>query len=345
MISRETGGWHDMDGPRPRAHEARRQLLELIRTEAVIRGQFVLSSGRESPYYVDARRVTLSARGSRLVGRVIWSLIEQDGFDAVGGLTLGADPVVSAVSLSSAESARPVDGLLVRKAPKEHGTGRRVEGPLREGMRVLVVEDTSTTGGSALEAVQALTAEGVRVDTVVTLIDREEGARAAVEAEGLRFEAVFTISEILAEPEEPNIPPPSSGGLRLLLHADGSAVGNPGPAGAGFVLFNEQLEEVRRGSDWLGTATNNVAEYEALIRGMEMALEEGADDLTVRMDSTLIVNQMNGAWKVKHQNLQGLHVQAQALARRFRKITYEYVPRTRNRLADKLATEASARGK
>ncbi len=180
--------------------DSRSKLLSLLRIE-VIRGDFVLSSGRRSSYYIDARRVTLSGVGSRLVGEVLFGRLGHDRPDAVAGMSLGADPLVTAVTVASAYAGAPIDGLLVRKRAKEHGTGRRVEGPRRPGMRVVVLEDTSTTGGSALEAVQALRDEGAAIERVITLIDREEGAAEAISASGLTFEAVFAIDEIVPAPD------------------------------------------------------------------------------------------------------------------------------------------------
>lgn len=176
----------------------RAQLLQLIRTQALMKGDFVLASGRRSDYYIDARRVTLSGPGSLLVGRLVLDHIRAELPDAVGGMSMGADPIVSAVTVVSAEQGLTVDGLLVRKQSKEHGTGRRVEGPVRPGMSAVVVEDTSTTGRSALEAVAALGDSEVEVNRVVTLIDREEGAALAVQTAGLTFEAIFSVSEILS---------------------------------------------------------------------------------------------------------------------------------------------------
>src|SRR5579884_2348473 len=128
------------------AGDPRTALLALLRRDAVLYGDFVLSSGQRSSYYLDARRVTLSAAAAHLVGQVFVQRLAGQEIDAVGGLTLGADPIVSAIATVSGELGRPIDGLIVRKAAKEHGSGRRIEGPWREGVRVAVVEDTMTTG-------------------------------------------------------------------------------------------------------------------------------------------------------------------------------------------------------
>jgi orotate phosphoribosyltransferase len=165
----------------------------------VLRGDFVLASGRRSSYYLDARRVTLSAAGSRLVGQVFLAALGDVEIEAVAGLTLGADPIVAAIATISGTVGNPVDGLIVRKAAKEHGTGRRIEGPWRDGMRVAVVDDTLTTGASSLQAAEAVTEAGGTVVAVYALIDREQGARGAIEAAGYPFEAIYRADEVLGE--------------------------------------------------------------------------------------------------------------------------------------------------
>jgi orotate phosphoribosyltransferase len=163
-----------------------------------MRGDFVLSSGKRSAYYLDARLVTLSAQGSALVGDVLFERIRGTEAEAVAGLTLGADPVVTAVALVSAHRERPLDGLIVRKEAKGHGAGRRIEGPWRDGLNVAIVEDTMTTGASSLEAARVIGEAGGKIVGVYGLIDREEGAREAVEAAGYAFHAVFTSDELTA---------------------------------------------------------------------------------------------------------------------------------------------------
>lgn len=178
--------------------DPRGALLQLLRRDAVLRGDFVLSSGQRSSYYLDARRVTLSAVAAPLVGLLFLREIQDLRVDAVAGLTLGADPIVSAVATISGQRDHPIDGLIVRKAAKEHGAGRRIEGPWREGMRVVVVEDTMTTGASALEAAAAVCDAGGKVLAVWGLIDRKAGAKEAIEAAGYVFGTIYSVDELLA---------------------------------------------------------------------------------------------------------------------------------------------------
>ena len=176
--------------------DERARLLELIRRDAVQHGDFVLSSGRRATFYIDCRLVTLAAEGSYLVGKTMLELLDETPAEAVAGMTVAADPVVTAMALVSYLEGRPLAGLIVRKEAKAHGLGRQVEGPLRPGMRVVVVDDTFTTGGSALQAVAAVEAVGGRVERILGLIDRDEGARAAIEARGYGFDCLFTLADL-----------------------------------------------------------------------------------------------------------------------------------------------------
>jgi orotate phosphoribosyltransferase len=146
-----------------------------------------LASGKEADYYVDMRRITLDGTAAPLVGRVMLRLTEQLEYDVVGGLTLGADPVATAMLHAAAARGRVLDAFVVRKEGKAHGLQRRIEGSPVEGRRVLVVEDTSTTGGSALTAVEALREAGAEVVAVAVVVDRDTGAAQRVEAEGLPY--------------------------------------------------------------------------------------------------------------------------------------------------------------
>ncbi|MDQ6648713.1 MAG: orotate phosphoribosyltransferase [Actinomycetota bacterium] len=169
-------------------------LLQLIKDRAVVHGRVVLSSGRDADYYVDLRRITLACAAAPLVGRVLLELTAGMDFDAVGGLTLGADPVAAAMLHAAAQRGRALDAFVVRKEGKAHGLQRRIEGPDVAGRRVLAVEDTSTTGSSVLTAVAALQEAGAEVVGVAVLVER--GAAPAVEAAGLRYLAAYSLTDL-----------------------------------------------------------------------------------------------------------------------------------------------------
>ena len=184
---------------------ARNQLLTLLAERSAKRGDFVLASGRRSELYVDCRLTTMSPEGQRLVGELGLAELRSAGWDAdaVGGLTLGADPIAYAIAHASAFAYERGDGPLVRaftvrKQAKEHGTGRRIEGPFVAGDRVVVVEDVITTGGSALTAVEAIREAGGVVLGVLAVVDREEGGREAIEATGLTVRRLALASELVA---------------------------------------------------------------------------------------------------------------------------------------------------
>jgi orotate phosphoribosyltransferase len=157
---------------------------------------FKLASGRESPYYVDCRPVTHSAEGLALIGEVIFELIKDRGVQAVGGLTMGADPLAHAAALVSYQQGQPINAFSVRKFIKGYGAGGRIVGPVQPGERVVVLEDVVTTGASALEAIKAAHEFGLTVAQVIVLVDREEGGREAVEAQVPGVQAVFTLSQL-----------------------------------------------------------------------------------------------------------------------------------------------------
>jgi orotate phosphoribosyltransferase len=169
-------------------------LLAAIRARAVVRGDFVLSSGQRAGTYVDLRAVLLDGRLAPLAGRVMLDLTADLAYQAVGGLTMGADPVAAAMMHAAAARAAPIDAFVVRKKEKEHGLRRRIEGPDVAGRRVLVVEDTSTTGASPLAAVDALREAGAEVVGVAVLVDR--GARQRVTARGLPFRAAYDLADL-----------------------------------------------------------------------------------------------------------------------------------------------------
>jgi len=174
----------------------REALRDQIIDKAVVRGRVTLSSGKEADYYVDLRRITLDAEAAPLVGRVMLHLTEGWEYDAVGGLTLGADPIAAAMLHAAAGRGRKLDAFVVRKAEKAHGMQRRIEGPDVAGRKVLAVEDTSTTGGSVLTAVEALREAGAEVVGVAMIVDRDTGARERVEAEGLSCRFVFGLADL-----------------------------------------------------------------------------------------------------------------------------------------------------
>ena len=172
----------------------REELLAGIKAKGIVHGDFVLSSGRHASSYVDLRRVTLDGRLAPLAGRVLLNATADLSYDAVGGLTLGADPVAMAMMHAAANRGTPIDAFVVRKSEKTHGLQRRIEGPDVTGRRVLALEDTSTTGASVLTAVDALEAAGAEVVGVAVLVDR--GARPKVIERGLPYIAVYELDEL-----------------------------------------------------------------------------------------------------------------------------------------------------
>lgn len=175
----------------------RSRLIDQVTGKAVVHGRVTLSSGAEADYYVDMRRVTLDGVAAPLVGRVMRELTKDLAYDAVGGLTLGADPVATAMLHAAAAAGETLDAFVVRKEGKAHGLQRRIEGAPVEGRRVLVVEDTSTTGGSALTAVQALREAGAEIVAVAVVVDRDTGAAQRVRDEaGLDYRAALTKGDL-----------------------------------------------------------------------------------------------------------------------------------------------------
>jgi orotate phosphoribosyltransferase len=174
----------------------REALCDLIKELAVVHGRVTLSSGREADYYIDLRRVTLHAAAAPLVGRVMLDLMADWRFSAVGGLTMGADPIGTAVLHAAAARGDAVDSFVVRKEAKAHGLQRRIEGPDVAGRRVVAVEDTSTTGASPLTAVEALREAGAEVVGVATIVDRATGAREAIEAVGVPYRYAYDLHDL-----------------------------------------------------------------------------------------------------------------------------------------------------
>jgi len=176
--------------------DARAALLHQITAKAVVRGRVTLASGAEADYYVDLRRITLDGQAAPLVGEVMLDLAEGLEFDAVGGLTLGADPVAVAMLHAAAARGRTLDAFVVRKQGKDHGLQRRIEGPDVAGRRVLALDDTSTTGGSALTAVEALREAGAEVVAVAVIVDRDTGAAERVRDAGLEYRFAYGKAEL-----------------------------------------------------------------------------------------------------------------------------------------------------
>ena len=176
--------------------EATAELIAQIKALAIVRGRVVLASGRIADYYVDMRRVTLDAGVAPVIGRVMRALVADWDFEAVGGLTLGADPVATAMLHAAAAAGERLDAFVVRKEGKAHGLQQRIEGPSVAGRRVLAVEDTSTTGASVLTAVDALREAAAQVIGVAVVVDRNTGAREAVEAAGLPYRAAISARDL-----------------------------------------------------------------------------------------------------------------------------------------------------
>ena len=171
-------------------------LREEILNKAVVHCKVILSSGKEADYYVDLRRVTLDSVAAPLVGAVMLELTKDLDYEAVGGLTLGADPVATAMMHVAAQQGRKLDSFVVRKAEKAHGLQRRIEGPDVKGRRVLAVEDTSTTGGSPLTAAKALEEAGAIIVAVATVVDRDTGAQKVIEDAGYKYLTAVTLDDL-----------------------------------------------------------------------------------------------------------------------------------------------------
>jgi orotate phosphoribosyltransferase len=175
-------------------------LITLLAERSAKRGQFTLASGKQSNFYIDARLTTMSPDGLAIIGPLALSALRKTGWnvDAVGGLTLGADPISYAISYASAASDHPLRAFTVRKESKAHGTGKLLEGPFREGDRVAVIEDVMTTGGSALRAIEAVRSANGSVAGVLALVDRGEGGRQAIEQAGVAIISLVTADQIIA---------------------------------------------------------------------------------------------------------------------------------------------------
>jgi orotate phosphoribosyltransferase len=177
--------------------DARQQLIDYISADAVFHGDFTLTSGKKATYYVDLRKVSLDHRVAPLIGQVMLDLIADiPDVSAVGGLTMGADPVAVAILHQGAARGAAYDAFVVRKEPKDHGRGKQVEGPDLAGKRVIVIEDTSTTGGSPLKAIEALLKVGAEIAGVAVVVDRNTGAREIIEAAGYPYFAAIGLEDL-----------------------------------------------------------------------------------------------------------------------------------------------------
>ena len=174
------------------------ELFRLLKTQAFSRGKFILSSGKESDFYLDARLVTLSAPGAYLTARIMLDMIKKDYPDAIGGPTLGADPMVGAVASLSFQDGRPINTFIIRKQPKAHGKQQQVEGPLlKEGGSVVIIDDVATTGKAFVESIEVLQKMNINIKKAICVIDRSEGAGEALAKYKVPLESIFTISEFL----------------------------------------------------------------------------------------------------------------------------------------------------
>jgi orotate phosphoribosyltransferase len=174
----------------------RQALIRLVKEHAVQFGEFTLASGAKSNVYIDCRKVTLLAAGAALIGPGILEVMGDEAFDAVGGLTMGADPILAAVLTVAGQQNRDLRGFIVRKESKDHGTGKLVEGPIRAGDRAVIVEDVATTGGSCFKAIEAVEAMGAKVVRVVTVLDRLSGAAETFAQRGYPFTSLLTIRDL-----------------------------------------------------------------------------------------------------------------------------------------------------
>lgn len=177
--------------------DKRTRLLELIKKEALSVKPIVLSSGKKSDYYIDCRLITLHPEGAFLIADVFFDMLEDVEFDALGGLTIGADPIAGAFAAVSFQRGRPKPTFIVRKEQKKHGTQKLIEGPLKGGSRVVIVDDVATSGGSLLSAIDAATSAGCSVAAVLVVVDRMEGAREKLAERGYRLLSIFTREDLL----------------------------------------------------------------------------------------------------------------------------------------------------
>lgn len=193
---------------------AKDRLLSLLRDKAYQEGDFVLSSGQHASYYVDGKQVTYDPEGAVVVGECIYELLGNYEVHAIGGLTIGANPIASAASIVSHLHGKHLPAFIVRKEPKKHGLHRLIEGPLKPDMRVAIVDDVITSGASVLQAIQSVEELGCTVVVVIALLDREQGGREIIEKRGYKFQAICTINELLEGNGQHREPTYAAGGRR-----------------------------------------------------------------------------------------------------------------------------------
>ncbi|MDB4676688.1 orotate phosphoribosyltransferase [bacterium] len=181
----------------------REALIDLISKESLRRGQFTLASGKQASYYLDCRKITLHPKGANLIAEGMLDVMQQLGElpEAVGGMAIGADPITASIVTIAGQQDLPLKGFMVRKEPKDHGTGQQVEGPVEPGQKVIIVEDVITSGGSAIKAVEVAREYGLQVDHVIAIIDRLAGGEAAFAAKGIQLTTLTTIRDFGIEPE------------------------------------------------------------------------------------------------------------------------------------------------
>jgi orotate phosphoribosyltransferase len=176
----------------------RERLREILLEKSVVRGrEFKLASGRTSDFYVDARVTTLDAEGAALCGQIFFQMLAECKIDAVGGYSIGADPIVAAIAVISHQQGRPLPAFIIRKEEKSHGTRKMIEGNFRAGMRVALFDDVITSGGSIIKGARQVEAEGGTVEVVMAVLDRQEGGREAIEGHGYKFLSIFTKKDLL----------------------------------------------------------------------------------------------------------------------------------------------------
>lgn len=184
--------------------ELKTKLLKILKEKAVIFKEVKLSSGKKSNYYIDGKLITLDPEGIYLVSKIIFEMIKDENIDAIGGLTLGADPIVSGVCLISFIENKPIYAFIVRSSQKDHGMGKLIEGNIKKGWNVAIVDDVVTTGSSLIKSIEAVESYGAVVKKVLCIVDRKEGAKEEIEKRGYKFESIFTKDNLFRKPGSRN---------------------------------------------------------------------------------------------------------------------------------------------